>query len=118
MPMYTFYVWRADGVTDMFEAFEVPNDSAAYARAGQLLTEHESCDYIDVFEDERPVVARHREPPIIRPIEIRSEPVGGAASNRRAPGQASTFHSCESLVGGSPGCSGAGPGQNPQPGPS
>ena len=75
MPVYTFHIYSEDGHSpsfEAFEAFELDNDAATFAKAGDLLAQHLSCDHIEVWQGERGVVARHREQPIIRPVD---EPV-------------------------------------------
>lgn len=68
MPVYTFHIWSQDGHSPSFEAFELDNDAATFAKAGDLLAQHLSCDHVEVWQGERGVVARHREQPIIRPV--------------------------------------------------
>ena len=68
MPMYIFHLCNRDGVSPAFESFELENDAATFAKAGDLLAEHRSCDHVEIFEGDRPVVARHRDQPIIRPV--------------------------------------------------
>ena len=68
MPMYTFQLRRSDGGSTGFEAFQMTNDGETFAKAGQLLDEHGSCDHVEVWEADRAVLARYREQPVIRPI--------------------------------------------------
>ncbi len=68
MPMYTFHFCNLQGVSSAFEAREADHDAAAFAMAGDLLEEHQSCDHVDVRESDRPVIARYREQPIIRAV--------------------------------------------------
>lgn len=68
MPMYTFHLCKPQGLSTSFEAFELADDAAAFAKAGELLDHHASCEHVDVRADDRSVVARHREQPIIRPV--------------------------------------------------
>ena len=68
MPMYIFHLCSRDGGSPAFESFELANDAETFAKAGVLLAEHPSCDHIEVWEGDRPVVARHRDQPIIRPV--------------------------------------------------
>lgn len=68
MPIYTFHLCNRHGLSSSFEAFDLPHDAAAFAKAGDLLDQHLTCDHVDVRQGERPVVARHRDQPIIRPV--------------------------------------------------
>ena len=68
MPLYTLHMYRMDGTGISFDTVELPYDAATFTRAGALMEEHLSCDYVEVWDGERPVLARHREQPIIRPI--------------------------------------------------
>jgi hypothetical protein len=67
MPTYTFHLRRLDAPVAL-DMVELPHDQATFAKAGQLLHEHQSCDHVEVWAGERPVVARYREQPIIRPV--------------------------------------------------
>jgi len=69
MPIYTFHMCRADGFSGCFEMRELPYDSATYPVATSLLEEHQSADYVTVWEGERPVLSRHRDGPVIRSIQ-------------------------------------------------
>ena len=69
MPMYSFHLCSPDGHSASFEAVELENDAATFAKAGELLAQHLSCDHVEVWQGERGVVARHREQPIIRPVD-------------------------------------------------
>lgn len=69
MPVYTFHLFSPTGVAMTLDLAELPHDGATFARCGDLLIEHLSCDYVEVWEGERAVVARHRHQPIIRPLE-------------------------------------------------
>ena len=71
MGLYTFLTFTAQGASTYFEARELPFDSAAFPAAGELLDKHASADYVAVWEDNRPVLSRHREAPIIRPLTER-----------------------------------------------
>jgi hypothetical protein len=68
MPTYTFLLFRSDGSANTLDAVVLDHDGATFAEAGQLLDDHASCDYVEVWEADRAVVARHREQPIIRPV--------------------------------------------------
>lgn len=68
MPMYTFHLCRADGGSPSFEAFELRDDGAIFAHAERLLEQHQSCDHVEVWENERAVLALHREQPVFRPV--------------------------------------------------
>ena len=69
MPMYTFHIRSADGSPISLEVFELQYDGETFARAGALLEQHVTCDHVEVWHGDRPVLARFREQPIIRPIE-------------------------------------------------
>ena len=69
MPMYTFYLRTAFGGSTGLQAFELRSDADSLARAGWLLDEHVSCDHVDVWSGDRAVLARHRDQPIVRPID-------------------------------------------------
>lgn len=74
MPMYMFNVCNPDGLAISFEVFELPYDGNAFVKAGQLLNEHTSCAYVEVWEGDRSVLACHRDQPVIRPIEPCDDP--------------------------------------------
>lgn len=69
MLTYTFHLRRSDVFPTGLEAFNLANDAAAFHKAGEILNEHLSCDHVEVWDGERPVVSRHRNQPIIRPVE-------------------------------------------------
>ena len=66
MGLYTFYVFQEDGISTCFEVRELPYDSAAFPVAGDMLKDHGGAAYVSVWEDERPVLSRYREPPTVR----------------------------------------------------
>jgi len=68
MRLYTFHLCGADGYSTCFEVRELPFDSAAFPVAGDLLREHASAEYVAVWDDERAVLARYRDAPVIRPL--------------------------------------------------
>ena len=68
MPMYTFHLCNLGGYSPSFEAFELPSDGRCFAKAGELLDEHISCDHVEVWSGTRAVLSRHRFQPVIRPI--------------------------------------------------
>jgi len=68
MPMYTFHLCSQDGGSPSFEAFELHRDDATFAKAGELLEQHPSCDHVEVWQNDRAVLALHREQPLIRPV--------------------------------------------------
>lgn len=68
MAMYVFHLCKRDDSSPTFESFEMDNDAATFAKAGELLVGHPSCDHVEVWDGERAVVARHRQQPIIRPV--------------------------------------------------
>lgn len=61
MPLYTFHYCKPDGDSTSFEAFELPSDAEAAARALLTLEQHKSCAYVVVWHDERQVLTRHRQ---------------------------------------------------------
>lgn len=69
MAVYTFNLFRAGSTALSVDFAELPNDAAAFGRAGELLVEHQNSAFVEVWDSERPVVSRHREQPIIRPVE-------------------------------------------------
>jgi hypothetical protein len=81
--MYTFHLRRSDEAPTGLEAFDLAHDAAAFRKASDLLDDHPSCDHVEVWDSERPVVARHREQPIIRPIDER--PSLAASTGRPQP---------------------------------
>jgi hypothetical protein len=56
MPIYTFYPCRTDGSSTTFEAFELDGDAEALDRAGLLLRQHPSCDFVTVWHGDRKVL--------------------------------------------------------------
>lgn len=73
MPTYTFLLFRHDGSADTLDAVALDYDGATFLKAGQLLSDHSSCDYVEVWDGDRAVIARHREQPIIRPVRAPAE---------------------------------------------
>jgi hypothetical protein len=69
MPLYTFHLRRLDGEPITFETCELRCDGETFAKASKLLNEHLSCDHVDVWYADHPILALHREQPVIRPIE-------------------------------------------------
>jgi hypothetical protein len=69
MPMYTFYLRKLLGGSTGLAAFQLLHDGASFAKAGELLDEHYGCDHVDIWAGDRAVLARHREQPIIRPVD-------------------------------------------------
>jgi len=61
MAVYTFYLCKLGGGANSFEAFALGSDAEAPARALQMLQDHPSCTYVAVYEDERPILERHRD---------------------------------------------------------
>lgn len=66
MTLYTFHMCDTEGFSTCFETRELPFDSAAFPVSGELLAQHPTADHVSVWDDDRPVLARHREPPSIR----------------------------------------------------
>jgi hypothetical protein len=69
LPTYTFHIRALDGEPISLALVEFANDGETFAEAGRMLDEHESCDHIEVWDGDRPVVARHRAQPVVRPVE-------------------------------------------------
>lgn len=72
MAMYTFHICRADGGSPSFEAFDLPGDREVFTRAEAMLDQHPTCDHVEVWQDERAVLALHRDQPVFRPIRERA----------------------------------------------
>ena len=58
--LYTFYLCRRDGASTSFETFELGGDQDAAARALKMLADHPSCAYVTVWQDDRPLMEKHR----------------------------------------------------------
>jgi hypothetical protein len=61
MAIYTFYLCDPGGGASSFEAFALASDAEASERALKMLKEHPSCIYVDVWDDDRPVLQRYRD---------------------------------------------------------
>ena len=72
MPTYTFLLFQPDGGANSLDAVTLDDDGATLVWAGKLLDEHLSCECVEVWEADRAVVARHREQPIIRPVQAQA----------------------------------------------
>jgi hypothetical protein len=82
MALYTFHLRRSDETATALDIVDLSHDAAAFQRAGRLLDEHQTCDRVEIWDGERPVVARHRDEPIIRPIEDGGFPSLGRRTSR------------------------------------
>lgn len=60
MAMYILYPTDEDGLSRVFAARELVSDAAANLVADRLLTEHPTCAYIAMWQDNRQMSARHR----------------------------------------------------------
>jgi hypothetical protein len=69
MPLYTFHLCKPDGIAVTFQAITLRSDGETFAKAGELLDDHLSCDHVEVWDGDRAVVARYRFQPVIRPID-------------------------------------------------
>jgi len=69
MTLYTFYLCDADGFSASFDTRDLPYDSATFSIAGDLLKDHVTAEHVAVWNDDRAVLSRHREPPVIRAID-------------------------------------------------
>lgn len=58
MPLYTFYPCDCDGVSNTFEAHELPPEAKVADFALKVLLEHPSCDYVEVWQGERYVLTK------------------------------------------------------------
>jgi hypothetical protein len=87
MPLYTFHLFNANDRAVSLEAAELPSDGGAFARAGELLADHMSCDRVEVWDGERAVLARHRHQPVIRPVgeAAQSAPARYASADSASP---------------------------------
>lgn len=63
MPLYTFYPCRIDEASLSFEAYELPDDADANARAIEVLTQHPSAEFVVVWCGERKVLTQYRSGP-------------------------------------------------------
>lgn len=86
MPIYVFHLRRSDKAPTGLETIELAHDAAAFQKAGDLLDDHQSCDHVEVWNNERPVVARHRVQPIIRPVSDNPSAALSAGSSQAAGG--------------------------------
>jgi len=86
MPIYTFHLRRSDEVATGLDVLDLDHDATAFQKAGELLEDHLSCDHVEVWEGERPLVSRHREQPIIRPVQSDPAPLRGRRPMPRAEG--------------------------------
>lgn len=71
--MYTFHLFNSRGAGMALDMAELPHDAATFARSGELLDEHLSCDRVEVWTDDRAVVARYRHQPINRSLETHEQ---------------------------------------------
>lgn len=74
MPTYTFILIRSDGSARSVDDVALDHDGATFLRAGQLLAEDPSGDFVEVWEGERPVLGRYRVQPVIRPVRAAACP--------------------------------------------
>lgn len=86
MPLYTFHLFDASGTPVTLDAKAFPDDGAAFDYTERMLDRHGSCHHVDIWCDDRSVAARHRDQPILRPVEgpgrIAAQLVGHAAELR------------------------------------
>jgi hypothetical protein len=73
LPLYTFFLRTRTGASTTFETYELETDGAAFEQADVILARHDTADHVEVWDQDRAVVARHCEHPIIPPV-IASEP--------------------------------------------
>ena len=60
MTFYTFYCNRADGAPVALETADLADDARAREWAARVLADHASCQRVDVFDQERLVMAMER----------------------------------------------------------
>ncbi|MDB5449494.1 MAG: hypothetical protein JWQ52_622 [Phenylobacterium sp.] len=60
MPIYTLYPCKDGGLSDTFEALDLPSDETAGEFAFQLLQRHPSCSHVVVWRAERRVLTYWR----------------------------------------------------------
>ena len=67
------YSFRLHGIAALADSLEYPwveDDGAAFEVAGRLLDRNPVCEWVEVWASERPVAARFRDQPILRPIVL------------------------------------------------
>lgn len=69
MPFYTFHLLNESGAPLTLDAKAFPDDGAAFDYAERMLERHGSCHHVDIWCGERSVAARHRDQPILRPVD-------------------------------------------------
>lgn len=69
MHFYAFHLFSGSGAGLALDAKTFIDDGAAFEYAGRLLDRHSSCDRVEVWCGARPVASRHRDQPVLRPIE-------------------------------------------------
>ena len=55
LPLFTFYVGRANGAATALEAYDLDDDAEALVRARVVLGDHPSADEVAVWQGERQV---------------------------------------------------------------
>jgi hypothetical protein len=55
LPIYTFYPTRCDGSAPTFEAHELACDATALNRAVHILERHDTCQTVEIWDDDRQV---------------------------------------------------------------
>ena len=68
MPTYTFLLFDGDDTAISLDAIELSDDGATLARASALLEDHRSCTHVEVWDEDRAVMVRHREQPVARSL--------------------------------------------------
>lgn len=68
MTLYTFYPRGRRGAATVFETYDLLSDGEAFEQADAILVRHFSADYVEVWAEDRAVVSRHRDQPILRPV--------------------------------------------------
>ena len=89
MAVYTFYLRGSASRSDHLEYPWVDTDGVAFEVAGRLLDRHPICECVEVWLAERPVAARYRQQPILRPVapgEISLGPVQYETLGQAPPG--------------------------------
>lgn len=85
MPFYTFHLFGASGTPVTLDAEAFPDDGAAFEYAERMLDRDGLGHHVDIWCGERSVAARHRDQPILRPVEgpwqIAAELIGYPANS-------------------------------------
>lgn len=75
MTLYVFHICDEAGFSKSMEARELADDAEAVVIAGAVLVEHLSAHHVEIWDDDRPILARHREAPFERLITLTRQPL-------------------------------------------